>query len=115
MRLSLGVLSWIGAFVLAMTLSGMVQAQSLAPGDIDRGRDAAKMWCSHCHIVVPEQSSPVIVGVPPFSALAADPAKTAEGFRQVISNPHPVIPTHVLTRQQIEDLTAFYATLRDPE
>jgi mono/diheme cytochrome c family protein len=100
------MLVWLVA--AAMPVSG---ASAQGWGDPASGRDMADRWCAACHMVAPDQPQ-ALVDVPTFMEIASaaqDDFDVLEGF---LIDPHPPMPDMSLTRQEIRDLIAYFATLR---
>jgi mono/diheme cytochrome c family protein len=92
----------------AMPVSG---ASAQGWGDQASGRDIADRWCAACHMVAPDQPQ-ALADVPTFMQIASaveDDFDVLEGF---LIDPHPPMPDMSLTRQEIRDLIAYFATLR---
>jgi len=88
-------------------------AQGTPPGDPAAGLVLAGQLCSSCHLVSPEQRSPVPDGVPSFTAIAARPGTTEDRLAGVmISPPHPAMPMPPLDRRQTRDVAAYILSLR---
>lgn len=79
-----------------------------AAGDPAQGRASAQRWCSSCHAV----GAPGSGGdtAPPFSAVAR--IRSDEYLRGFLTRPHPPMPPLELSRQDIDDIVAHIATLR---
>ena len=99
------------ARLLSMTLTVVictVPSVSVA-GDRDAGRDLAITWCSSCHLV--EQESVTVTQARPLAAVARDQRWTADALRGFLAKPHGGMPDLYLTRQDIENLAAYIASL----
>jgi cytochrome c len=98
----------IGLFVAGL-LPGEAGAQGW--GDVAAGRAMAEQWCAACHMVAPDQAQ-ALADVPTFM----DIARSADGDFEVLEgfliDPHPPMPDMSLTRQEIRDIMAYFATLR---
>jgi len=78
---------------------------------VPHGRVIAETWCSACHLVSPEQTR-TNADVPTFASIAQRLPAAADVLAAFIANPHPPMPTLNLTRQDIQDLLAYIATLK---
>ena len=83
------------------------------PGRVSVGRSFALANCRPCHIVAPGQGSAVrFANAPDFHAIAANPRTTDLSLNVWLRNPHPTMPTLVLTRQEATDVIAYIRRLR---
>ena len=113
-------------FVLAMWSAAAANA---AAGDVTAGREAAGQHCTRCHIV--GDLNTMSIGSTPsfqymvnhlddfeqrfltFYTLRPHPAFVRiEGIPPLTDIPSPIAPIE-LTLQQVEDIAAFVATLKD--
>jgi mono/diheme cytochrome c family protein len=80
-------------------------------GDASAGKEMAERWCAECHMVAPDQAE-ASADVPTFMEIA----RSVDGDFAVIEgfliDPHPPMPDMSLTRQEIRDVIAYFATLR---
>jgi mono/diheme cytochrome c family protein len=84
------------------------------PGDPDKGRRFALENCRPCHVVARDQSSPVrFADAPAFAAIANAAATTPTGLNVWLTNPHPSMPSLVLTPAESADVIAYIMSLRD--
>ena len=105
-RMSAAGLFWLVA--AGLPLSG---ASAQGWGDAAAGRDLADRWCASCHMVAPDQAQ-ASADVPTFMEIA----RSVEGDFAVLEgfliDPHPPMPDMSLTRQEIRDVIAYFATLK---
>jgi mono/diheme cytochrome c family protein len=104
-RLTVG-LSVLLAFV------GAASAEPL-PGDPEAGERLARAWCAECHEVERGSHEQPWLDVPPFQALADDPAVTETALRVFFRMPHRNMPDIRLDAAQTNDLIAYILALRD--
>jgi mono/diheme cytochrome c family protein len=107
-RTGVWVFTLVWLVAAAMPESG---ASAQGWGDPASGRDIADRWCAACHMVAPDQPQ-ALADVPTFMQIASaveDDFDVLEGF---LIDPHPPMPDMSLTRQEIRDLIAYFATLR---
>ena len=71
----------------------------------------AETWCSACHLVSSKQDR-ANADVPTFSSIAQRLPTDADILAAFIANPHPPMPNLSLSRQEIQDLLAYVATLK---
>jgi mono/diheme cytochrome c family protein len=100
---SLAILS-----VLAVTAS--LPAQAAAP-DPDHGKIIAQRWCAACHDVSLGQKQ-ASADVPSFFYVARHMDR--RDLTSFLTDPHPKMPDMSLTRQEIDDLTAYIRSLAPP-
>ncbi len=91
--------------------SGAARAHPYA-GDPTEGRALARVWCSSCHIVEPEQRHAGNDAIPGFPAIAQMPSTTAMSLQAFLQTSHPPMPDVVLNRRQIGDVVAYILSLR---
>jgi len=83
------------------------------PGRISVGRSFALANCRPCHFVEPGQGAQIrFANAPDFKAIAASPRTTDLSLNVWLRNPHPTMPTLVLTRQEAADVIAYILSLR---
>ena len=79
---------------------------------IEQGRERAKQWCAHCHVVEPGSEAVAQSDVPSFQGIAARPDQTVEKVQNGILNPHPPMPDLQLSRDDLRDLSLYIMSLR---
>jgi len=85
----------------------------LEPGRVSVGRSFALANCRPCHVVEPGPGVQVrFANAPAFRAIAASPRTTDLTLNIWLRNPHPTMPTLVLTRQEAADVIAYILSLR---
>jgi mono/diheme cytochrome c family protein len=92
--------------------AALVTAASAQAADVAEGRTIAERWCASCHLVSSEQER-AMDGVPGFEAIAARGDLTGETLEAFLMDPHPVMPDMALTREEVEDLTAYIDSLAE--
>lgn len=97
------------AWMMLTTAILLMPSASIA-ADPDAGRDLAVTWCSSCHLV--EQESAAVTQARPLSAIASDRRWTIDALRGFLARPHGGMPDLHLTRQEIENLSAYLGSLR---
>lgn len=100
--------------LLAVLLAGAALpagAQS-GGGDSVAGKALAQSWCANCHMVAPGQATATSDSVPTFMAIAARPNVTGDGLRAFLSEPHGRMPPLILSRNDIDNVTAYILSLR---
>jgi cytochrome c len=84
-------------------------------GDTFAGRRLAETWCSTCHVVTATQTQATSTGAPPFQAIAAQKAFTPMALNAFLQTPHHRMPDLHLTRDEIDDVSAYIISLRRPQ
>lgn len=78
----------------------------------EAGEDLARRWCATCHLVAPDQLL-ASADAPSFAAIAAESEGKFDWLAVYLADPHPSMPRISLTRQQLRDLSAYLASLRE--
>jgi hypothetical protein len=104
-----------GPRVPLVTPSGSANIdQAPAPGNPRVGHDFAVGTCTPCHVVSPDQKSPLrFADAPDFRAIANAPGTTAIRLNIWLTNPHPTMPKLVLYPQEASDVIAYILSLRE--
>ncbi len=100
--------------VTAVTLAATALAAPPVPADPAKGRRLAERWCATCHLVSADQKA-ASADAPSFQALANAPGRTADGLADFLTLPgttHSRMPDLALSRVEIDDVTAYIATLK---
>lgn len=99
--------------ILVLLMSVLATSQVSAPptqtaGDPVNGRRIAQTWCASCHSLSPGTSSDA---APSFPDIARIPSKTEDYLRSWLMRPHAPMPDYMLSRDDINDIIAFFHTL----
>ena len=100
--------------VVAAALASTAVAAPAAPADPARGRRLSERWCAACHLVSAEQTA-ASADAPSFEALANVAGRTPEGIADFLTLPgttHSRMPDLSLSRVEIDDISAYIATLK---
>lgn len=82
-------------------------------GNVHRGRDFAFDNCRPCHVVGPDQRSATrFSDAPDFQSIANMPSTTPASLIVWLTNPHPTMPSLVLSPQEVSDVIAYIESLR---
>jgi mono/diheme cytochrome c family protein len=100
---------WLAVVVLAGSCSRLA-AQEV--GDAAAGQNLAETWCSTCHVVAPRPQRGASTGAPTFTAIARMKSTTPLSLRAFLQTPHSLMPDLHLSRDEIDDLTAYILSLR---
>jgi mono/diheme cytochrome c family protein len=95
---------------VAALLTAPVTTSVLA-ADADNGERLARRWCSACHVVAANQSSPTSEA-PPFAAIARSPGRDTATVAMFLLRSHPNMPDMGLTAKEATDLAAYISTLK---
>ena len=101
--------------VLALCVSVLVPrypAAQEAPGDPAEGQRIAQRWCSNCHLADPGAQRNANDAVPSFAAVANMPSTTSQSLHAFLLTSHPPMPDFRLSRQHIDDVSAYILSLR---
>lgn len=98
------------AVAAGLLLAGSALGQS---GDATQGHGVARIWCVACHVVDEDQKAASAAGAPSFMAVAAAPSTTAASLHGFLASPrHPPMPDFQLSRQQLDDVSAYILSLK---
>lgn len=102
----------LGTAVVAAVSAYAMPAWSQDVGDADAGKAIAQTWCVNCHVVAPGQAQGTSNGAPAFSAIARNSAMTPMALRAFLQTPHHRMPDLQLSREQIDNVSAYLQSLR---
>ncbi len=85
---------------------------ALAQDSAGEGEQIAQRWCADCHLVSPDQRL-ASGDAPAFESIATNTEGDFLWLAAFLAEPHPAMPRMSLTRQQIRDLSAYLAGLRE--
>ena len=93
-------------------IAGIAQVADV-PESARRGRDFAFDNCRPCHVVGPDQRSTTRFSTAPdFQSVANMPSTTRLSLIVWLTNPHPTMPSLVLSPQEASDVIAYIQSLR---
>lgn len=96
----------------SMGIAGLAQSSATA-GNAARGRDFAFDNCRPCHVVAPNQPSTTkFSNAPDFRSIANSSTTTPLSLIVWLTNPHPTMPSLVLSPQEAADVIAYIQSLR---
>jgi mono/diheme cytochrome c family protein len=98
-----------GAPVALIVMS--IVGPAVAQGDAEVGKELARRWCTSCH-VIDDEGHGVDAG-PALPALLGDDQRTEDELRGWLAAPHPPMPDFDLSRQEVEDIVAYLASLTE--
>lgn len=87
-------------------------AWSAQADDIAAGFRHAKEVCAKCHVVASGVGRGTD-GAPPFATIPNELKRSEAQIKAFLSRPHGRMPDFVMTRREIDDLTAYIMSLRD--
>lgn len=94
---------------LALVVVAASVAQAAA-ADVDAGKRLTQQWCTGCHVV--GGSNRGTDAAPSLPALAEQKGKDPQWVKTWLADPHPPMPNLNLSRQQIDDISAYLASLQ---
>ena len=97
---------------LGCAVSAAAPASAQQQPDAAIGERLARQWCASCHLVAADQRSAAPDTAPPFASIAARPNATPGALRTLIQMPYPRMPQIALTREEVEHLIAYIASLK---
>lgn len=103
------------AFVVASLWSTLALAQQPpVPREPSpaQGQQIAQDKCASCHLLPGTTSGTAPAGPPTFRAIANKPGQTGEHITNILIAPHAPMPDLQLTREEIQDITAYLEELR---
>jgi mono/diheme cytochrome c family protein len=93
-------------------IAGIAQVSDVE-GNVRRGRDFAFDNCRPCHVVAPNQRSTTRFSTAPdFRSVANMPSTTPLSLIVWLTNPHPTMPSLILSPQEASDVIAYIESLR---
>ena len=98
-----------GTIAAAIFMTNAVQAQ-----DIEAGRRIAQTWCSGCHQIDARDRKMGNDAVPSFPSIAKMTSTTTMSLAATLSTPHGRMPDYTLSRTEIQNVSAYILTLRNP-
>jgi mono/diheme cytochrome c family protein len=90
-------------------MASVAQAQ-----DILAGRQIAKTWCSGCHQVDRQERKTGNDAVPSFRSVAQMDSTTMMSLSAFLATPHSRMPDYALSRTEIQNVSAYILSLRQP-
>jgi len=82
-------------------------------GNAQSGHRFALETCTACHVIAPDQTSPLrSSAAPDFQTIANYPDTTPIRLNIWLRNPHPTMPSLVLSPQQAADMVTYILSLR---
>ncbi len=102
----------IALLTAILLAAGLCPAVAQDDGDVAAGRHLADTWCSSCHVVDPTLQRGTDNGAPAFTAIAGVTSTTPLALRAFLQTPHAQMPDLHLSRDEIDDLTAYILSLR---
>ena len=100
----------LGPFGAGFAVAGPVTSEP----DPVHGQELAARLCSNCHLVGTSGQEHANVDVPSFKEIANREGQTEGSIMASILLPNHPMPTIPLTTSEIDDLTAYIISLRNP-
>ena len=96
--------------MLLLIVTPSLAQDSSVGGDPTRGEALARRWCAACHLL--EGQGKAADSIPTFKSIAHNPKKGPSYLRTFLSSPHPPMPPLQLGHDEIENLIAYFETLK---
>jgi mono/diheme cytochrome c family protein len=96
-------------FLLTAALASAVLVPPAYAADAEAGHAIAQRWCSNCHVTGESQRGQDTA--PTLPAIAERHANDQAWLRAWLTSPHPPMPNLNLSRQDIDNIIAYLATL----
>lgn len=93
---------------LALMLAASSVAQATA-ADADRGKRLTEQSCDQCHVI--GNGNRGTDAAPPLPVIAQQKGKDPQWIKTWLVAPHPPMPNLNLSRQEIDDITAYLTSL----
>lgn len=84
-------------------------------GDPRAGRAFAEEVCADCHAVAAKPEVMAADGPRSFIEISRDPQFTETALRVFLRTPHDRMPDYLLSREQTDDIVAYFQSLREGE
>jgi cytochrome c553 len=105
--------AWTAAALRLMTLASVLglstMTNAVAAGDIEAGRDLVTRSCTSCHAA--NDARTATDAAPSFAFLARHNTQKPGWAKDWLMDPHPPMSGIMLSRQQIDDVTAYLNSL----
>lgn len=102
--------------IVAIVLGSALAASTLQAADVEAGFDRARTACAECHVIATGVGRRVgrtgTDGAPPFATVVNGLKRSESQIRAFLSRPHGRMPDFILTRREIDDITAYILSLR---
>jgi mono/diheme cytochrome c family protein len=98
--------------VLAFAVVSELAFAQAPAGNSAEGERLAKLWCASCHLVGPG-GTVATTEAPPFESIAERSTDDLGWLRAFLMDPHPPMPQFSLSRDEIRNLAAYIASLKD--
>jgi mono/diheme cytochrome c family protein len=108
-RLKAGALA---AALLAGSASQPFAQEPAFQASADDGLKLAQTLCTNCHLIDGTSGSSVTVGIPSFSGIANKPGQTGANIERILIAPHAPMPDMKLSFPEIQNLIAYFDSLR---
>ena len=92
----------------ALFLGGASLAQAFA-ADPAAGKRLTEQWCTTCHVV--GSGNRGTDAAPALPVIAQQKGKDPQWVKTWLASPHPPMPNLNLSRQEIDDIAAYLASL----
>ena len=100
-------MKWVVCAGLSLSLIGA--AVSAGAADVEAGQRLTQRWCANCHIV--GDANRGSDSAPSLPAIAQRHGQDRQWLRNWLNSSHPAMPNFNLSRQEIDDISAYLASL----
>jgi mono/diheme cytochrome c family protein len=101
-----------GLLLTALLIATPAYSAEAEAGDPDAGHTLVMKWCANCHVVDPAQKQGTSNGAPTFPAIAQMKSTTEMSLHVFLQTPHSRMPDLHLTRDEIDNVTAYILSLK---
>jgi len=96
----------------AMVLTALLATAVAHAHDLNNGRVIAQVWCGNCHRIGPDAQSATHDATPTFSSIARKRTTATASLATFLKARHGGMPDLSLTRNEIDDVSAYILSLR---
>ena len=97
--------------ILFFAVAALFAVNAQSQEAVARGKTVVVKWCANCHGVEGVETPVADDAAPTLRAIANK--RTDEEIVRTLTNVHYAMPTETFSRQNIADVTAYLATLRE--
>jgi cytochrome c len=95
--------------LLGFSLALIYAAAPAGAADVQAGQRLTQQWCANCHLV--GNANRGSDAVPTLPTIAQRHGQDRQWLRGWLTSPHPPMPNFNLSRQEIDDISAYLAGL----
>lgn len=106
-------LALLASAAISISTASAQEQRATFPQLVRQGQALAEKLCQSCHVVDARPEAVVPAGVPTMRGIANSQGQTAQRLRTIMLNPHPPMPDVKLSYPEVDQLLAFFESLRD--